>query len=245
MKGYKATKNMKCLDLTYVVGKTYSIDKLEICAYGFHFCQEMKDVVDYYDPTEDFVLLEVEALGEIQTQDNKSATDKLKVIRVVPREEYTFDVCRYEYDSFGNKIRITSAYGHVYVYEYDSFGNMIKATDAVGNFCQYEYDSFGNMIKKITPHNRVYHYEYDSFGNKIKETNASNSILIKYEFNSFGKIIKKSTLDYYVQYEYDSFGNKIKEIRPSGDVWQWEYDSFGNKIKEIRPSGFTLNITIE
>ena len=67
MKGYKATKNMKCLDLTYEVGKTYSIDQLKICSHGFHFCREMKHVVDYYRPTEDFILLEVEALGEIQT----------------------------------------------------------------------------------------------------------------------------------------------------------------------------------
>jgi hypothetical protein len=65
----------------------------------------MKDVVNYYQPTEYFVLLEVEALGKMQTQDNKSATDNLKVIRVVPKEEYTFDVCQYEYDSFGNKIK--------------------------------------------------------------------------------------------------------------------------------------------
>jgi YD repeat-containing protein len=244
MKGYKATYNMKCIDLTYEVGKTYTIDKLEICAYGFHFCQEMKDVVNYYDPTENFVLLEVEALGEIQTHDNKSATDKLKVIRVVPREEYTFDVFRYEYDSFGNKIKETRPYGHVHAYEYDSFGNMLKATDAVGNFCQYEYDSFGNMIKKTTPQNRAYHYEYDSFGNKIKEINSAD-ITIKYEFDSFGKMIKKSTLDYHVQYEYDSFGNKIKESSPSRGFWQYEYDSFGNKIKEIHPSGDTWNITIE
>jgi len=37
MKGYKATNNMKCLDLTYVVGKTYSIDKLEISQFDKFF----------------------------------------------------------------------------------------------------------------------------------------------------------------------------------------------------------------
>jgi YD repeat-containing protein len=151
MKGYKATKNMKCRDFTYEVGKTYTIDKLEICSHGFHFCQEMKDVVNYYQPTEDFVLLEVEALGEIQTQDNKSATDKLKVIRVVPREEYTFDVVQYEYDSFGNMIKEIYSDGNVFQYEYDSFGNKIKQTNPSGNVYQYEYDSFGNKIKKIDP----------------------------------------------------------------------------------------------
>jgi YD repeat-containing protein len=227
MKGYKATKNMKCLDLTYVVGKTYSIDKLEICSYGFHFCQKMKDVIGYYFPTKDFVLLEVEALGEIQTKGDKSATDKLKVIRVVPREEYTFNIHECEYDSFGNKIKEISPDGDVWQYEYDSYGNRIKVTGPFRNVYQYEYDSFGNMIKitiliglKATFHQ----YEYDSFGNRIKEITPSGNVF---------------------QYEYDSFGNMIKKTSPYGTVWYYEYDSFGHKIKESRPSGNTWNITIE
>jgi YD repeat-containing protein len=224
MKGYKATKNMKCKDFTYEVGKTYSIDKLEICSHGFHFCQEMKDVINYYQPTEDFVLLEVEALGEIQTEGDKSVTDKLKVIRVVPKEEYTFDVCQYEYDSFGNKIKLTNPCGTVWQYEYDSFGNKIKQTTSSGDVWQYAYDSFGNKIKVTNPCGTVWQYEYDSFGNKIKEIYPSGDVW---------------------QYEYDSFGNKIKEIYPSGDVWQYEYDSFGKKIKETTPNGDTWNITIE
>jgi YD repeat-containing protein len=133
----------------------------------------MKDVVNYYQPTEDFVLLEVEALGEIETEGDKSATDKLKVIRVVPREEYTFDVCRYEYDSFGNKIKETAPFGGFQQYEYDSFGNKIKITTSSGGVHRYEYDSFGNKIKETTPSGNVWQYEYDSFGNKIKETTPS------------------------------------------------------------------------
>jgi YD repeat-containing protein len=224
MKGYKATNNMKCLDLTYAVGKTYSIDKLEICSHGFHFCQEMKDVINYYRPTEDFVLLEVEALGEIETEGDKSATDKLKVIRVVPREEYTFAVYQYEYDSFGNTIKQATPSGTVWQYGYDSFGNMIKEIYPDGDVHQYEYDSFGNMIKEIYPDGDVHQYEYDSFGNMIKEIYPSGDVW---------------------QYEYDSFGNMIKEIYPSGTVWQYEYDSFGNKIKQTTSYGDTWNITIQ
>ena len=95
---------MKCRDLTYEVGKIYSINKLKICSHGFHFCREMKDVLNYYSHSEDFVLLEVEALGEVINDGDKSVTDKMKIIRVVPIEEYTFPINKYEYDSFGNKI---------------------------------------------------------------------------------------------------------------------------------------------
>ena len=60
MRGYKASYKGKCLTLTYEVGKTYSIDKLELCKYGFHFCKKMKDVIKYYHYNNDFVLFEVD-----------------------------------------------------------------------------------------------------------------------------------------------------------------------------------------
>jgi YD repeat-containing protein len=191
MKGYKATKNMKCRDLTYEVGKTYSIDQLEICFHGFHFCQDMKDVLYYYEHSEDFVLLEVEALEEIITRGDKSVTDKMKIIRVVPIEEYTFPVnkyeydasgnvisktlpsggvCKYEYDASGNKISETDPYGYVYKYEYDASGNKISQTNPYGYVCKYEYDASGNVISKTDPDGDVYKYEYDASGNKISET---------------------------------------------------------------------------
>ena len=224
MKGYKATKNMKCRDLTYEVGKTYSINKLEICSHGFHFCQEMNDVLNYYKHSEDFVLLEVEALGEVINEYDKSVTDKMKVIRVVPVEEYTFPVSKYEYDSFGNKISETRPSGNVWKYEYDSFGNMISQTNPMGSVYKYEYDSFGNKISETDPYGDVWKYDYDSFGNMISETDSD------------GRVWK---------YEYDSFGNKISETNPYGSVWKYEYDSFGNMISKTTPNGYVWKITIE
>ena len=151
MKGYKATRNMKCRDFTYEVGKTYSIDRLEICNHGFHFCEKMEDVLNYYNYSEDFILLEVEALGEIETQGDKSATNKLKVLRIVPESEYTFKVNRYEYDEKGNKISETTPNGYVFKYEYDEKGNKISETSPNGDVYKYEYDEKGNKISETTP----------------------------------------------------------------------------------------------
>ena len=64
MKAYKATNNMRCNNLKYEIGKTYSIDKMKMCKYGFHYCKEQKDTLDYYPYTDDFTLLEVEILGK-------------------------------------------------------------------------------------------------------------------------------------------------------------------------------------
>lgn len=48
MKAYKATFNLKCRDQTYVIGEIYTSDKLKICKSGFHFCNNMSDVLNYY-----------------------------------------------------------------------------------------------------------------------------------------------------------------------------------------------------
>jgi len=150
MIAYKATYNYKCLNQTYAVGKTYTSDKLKICHHGMHYCNKMEDTLYYYEPTKDFILLEVEILGDVETEDNKSFTNKLKVLRVVPPDEYTdrmvSEFPSYEYDDIGNMISETSPDGDKYTFEYDDIGNMISATYPSGVKYTYEYDSLGNMI---------------------------------------------------------------------------------------------------
>jgi YD repeat-containing protein len=224
MKGFKGTNNMKCRDFTYEVGKTYSINKLKICYHGFHFCEKMENVLFYYDPTEDFVLLEVEALGKIETDGDKSATDKLKVIRIVPESEYTFKIDSCEYDEKGNLISMTYPNGDVYKYEYDEKGNKISETSPLGNVSKYEYDEKGNKISMTFPSGDVYKYEYDENGNKIYETRPNG---------------------YVIKYEYDENGNMISQKLPSGYVFKYEYDEKKNKISMTYPSGDSWKITIE
>ena len=177
MHGFKATRNMKCLTLTYEIGKTYSINSLEICNYGFHFCQKMEDVLNYYRYNDDFVLLEVEALGKTITQGDKTVTDCIKIIRVIPKEEYTFQITEpeidhniYEYDDLGNKISETSPMGSKTSYKYDDRNNMISMTAPWGSKYFYEYDDRGNMISETHPNGYKYSYEYDDRGNMISET---------------------------------------------------------------------------
>jgi len=80
MKGYKASYNGKCIYLTYEVGKIYTFNgELEICERGFHFCKELKDVFDYYQNREenDLIIFEIEALGEVVNEDNKSVAKNM------------------------------------------------------------------------------------------------------------------------------------------------------------------------
>ena len=172
MKAYKATYNFKCKGQEYKVGKTYTSDKMKICSYGIHFCQDMENVLHYYHFNENFVLLEIEILGKIETEFDKSVTDKIKVLRVVPFEEYTFKnkISVLEYDEKGNKISQTDPNGRKYTFEYDEKGNKISETYPNGRKYTFEYDEKGNMISETCPYGRKYTYEYDEKGNMISKT---------------------------------------------------------------------------
>ena len=84
MKGYKGfNKDLTCRDFKYEIGKTYEMEEEPIvCERGFHFCKELKDVLDYYELYRDNTFCEIEAYGDIITDDNeKYCTNKIKIIR--------------------------------------------------------------------------------------------------------------------------------------------------------------------
>ena len=82
MKGYKGTdQNMRCRGMQYEVGKTFHADgEIEVCDNGLHFCENLKDVFDYYEHNGNR-FFEVEASGTIRTVGNKSAASELTIIR--------------------------------------------------------------------------------------------------------------------------------------------------------------------
>ena len=169
MKAYKATYNFKCFNQEYKVGKTYTADKMKMCRYGIHFCYDMKDVENYYPHNEKFVLLEIEILGNVETRGDKSVTDKIKVLRVIPPEEYTFPANTYEYDDRGNVISETTPDGSKYTYEYDDRNNRISMACPDGSKWTYEYDDRGNRISMTGPYDYKWTYEYDDRNNRISE----------------------------------------------------------------------------
>jgi hypothetical protein len=90
MKGYKVfNPNWKCLGFQYEVGKSYEMDELPICCdTGFHFCKNLSDCFNYYTFNSQNKAAEIEAYGEIDTNDNnKYCTNKIKIVRELSWEE--------------------------------------------------------------------------------------------------------------------------------------------------------------
>ena len=89
MKGYKAfNKDLTCRGFQYEVGKTYEMEENpEPCNRGFHFCETVANCYNYYPMKEDTRICEVEALGEVATDDNeKFCTNKIRIAAEVTEE---------------------------------------------------------------------------------------------------------------------------------------------------------------
>jgi len=88
VRGYKGFENdMTCRGFQYEVGQTYEQDRdIGLCKSGFHFCRNVADVLNYYNG-HDCRYAVVEALGEVIDGEDKSVTDRLRIVRELTREE--------------------------------------------------------------------------------------------------------------------------------------------------------------
>ena len=114
IKGYKGMDaNMRCRGMQYEVGKTYHADgNIEVCENGLHFCENLRDVFDYYEHDGNR-FFEVEASGTVKTEGRKSAASDLRIVRELTDIEINKTVYGYGY-----------GYGDGYGYGYgDGYGD--------------------------------------------------------------------------------------------------------------------------
>jgi len=190
MKAYKATRNMKCINLTFEVGKTYTFNgELKMCSQGFHFCKNAMDTRTYYPYNKDFVLMEIDVLGKTIDEEDKSVTNKFTVLRIIPKEEYP-ELIGITLDHNNNKIKQINPNGDTIQYQYDQNNNLIKQIYSNGVIYQYEYDQENNLVKEIRPNGDINKYEYDHNNNLVKEIRPNGDIN-KYEYDQENNIIKK------------------------------------------------------
>lgn len=100
MKGYKATNNdMTCRGYQFELDKTFTLDgPLKICNNGFHFCQNVQDVFEFYD-SYTLRIFEVEAFGDIITKQQKSCALSIKFVRELTTQEIIDAIANSSYHS--------------------------------------------------------------------------------------------------------------------------------------------------
>ena len=89
MIGYKAFNNdLTCRGFQYEVGQTYSMNEKPIpCERGFHFCKSIAETYDFYPTADTTRICKIEALGEVQTDDDKKyCTNMIKIIEEITED---------------------------------------------------------------------------------------------------------------------------------------------------------------
>ena len=89
MIGYKAfNKDLTCRGFQYEVGQTYSMDESPVpCKRGFHFCKAIAETYNYYEMSDNTRICKIEALGEVQTDDNKKyCTNVIKILEEITED---------------------------------------------------------------------------------------------------------------------------------------------------------------
>ena len=168
MKAYKASYNHICNNTIFTEGFTYEMKgKPELCSEGFHACGNPDDVFGYYPYNENFVLFEVEILGDFVESYDKVCTNKMKIVRVIPFEEYNDIFVNHKFDEYGNLIYKEESNGYWEKFEYDDYGNLIYLEDSYGFWEKSKFDEFGNEIYWENSNNFWKKSKFDEFGNLI------------------------------------------------------------------------------
>ena len=81
MKLYKGfTKDLKCRDFQYEIGKEYHEESADLCHAGFHACENPLDTFRYYAPgSSRYCEVELDEVSDQRDSDTKRAAKKIKI----------------------------------------------------------------------------------------------------------------------------------------------------------------------
>ena len=95
--GYKALDKNLCASMgngmQFEIGRTYEAKGiLESCINGFHFCKNLEDTLNYYNPSENENLrfIKIKAYGKVLSDDEslKQLCQKIKVVKELSKKEF-------------------------------------------------------------------------------------------------------------------------------------------------------------
>ena len=96
-------KDLKCRNYQFRIGKTFEEDLTpKLCGRGFHYCQTLSDVFQYYPNKNGNRFCVIEVLGKVESGVDKCCTNKIKIVRELNRDEICSGITQEE---LGRKLR--------------------------------------------------------------------------------------------------------------------------------------------
>ena len=136
-------------------------------------------------------------------------------------------------DAMGRTISVTDDLGKSVQYEWNSVGQKARMSYPDGSEVTYQYNEHG-LLDCLATETGQTKYVYDTMG-RIKEKNLPNGIHTQYQYNNIGKLeeichIGKDFEERY-HYIYDAVGNKIEArknrngIEEDSGIYSYHYDA--------------------
>jgi RHS repeat-associated protein len=149
-------------------------------------------------------------------------------------------------------------------YEYDGYGNMVKMTDPSGNSISYDYIING-PLSKVTDKNenvvdvlytpnfavkeiiscalrKTFTYNNSTFSTYVTDyLGGGNNQISIFRYSPGGNLIKKegNCCGYNITYEYNENNNISKITDANGNVTEYTYNAKGNMLSKKDPAGNT------
>lgn len=159
-------------------------------------------------------------------------------------------VTHYKYDTEGNLVQVTDAFGNSICYTYDGTGKCTSETDVLGNRTVYAYTPAGKIERILYPNGteerRVYkngqlekvykpngerqQYGYDGNGNIIAVLDGTGKE-VRYIYDALDRLVRQETGEGARSFEYDSAGNLMLYMDENGNATRYGHSPNGNLTK--------------
>ena len=237
IKGYKVfNSDWTCRDFQYEVGKTFTHKgEIELCGSGFHFCKELKDCFSYYNFDSNNKVAEILAIGNTITGDDKSVTDKIKIVK----ELSWYDVLTMVNIGKDNTGFLNS--GNCNSGDWNSGNrnsgdwNSGDCNSGMFNSCDYSNGLFNTKSPKISLFNKPTKMTFEEF--KVKHNEAFNLLYYsKFNLTEWIDICEMSGEEKVKHPEYKTLNGYLKQYsykEACQNVWDNFTKQERNKIKKL------------
>ncbi len=128
-------------------------------------------------------------------------------------------------------------------YEYDKYGNRVRMTDSNNSATEYYYDGFNQLVRLVNPAGEATIFEYCPSG-LLKSRIYANGVRTEYNYDKVGRLAEISSPMGDIGYTYDRVGNRVTMIDHEG-THQYTYDRLYRLSKAMYPDASQAGYTYD